>query len=681
METHIFLSLLSILLVACQVASFSISTRHERSTDLAEALAILQRQRRRAVTDYLGSDRLLTNEPYTLAEDADWLRAADVGGGNSRNPLDTEWESNGRFIDLPAPIEYDIPMDRNRVSVPVAIEPSKQELEDIFEAEDADENISQPKDNPRDLLEKKKKEEMLSVKGDGKVVQKKSFSPVVEEAVVVSPAKDADSNDGISLDTLTKDEFHALMKAVDKLQKQAVKFSEKTIETPEATVTKVEAVQSNGDPKAITIVQPASKEELKAVFDGEETPVVKETEVIVEREPNASGERIIEQQVMSNLSPNKAKELKEKELDLINVIASELEDNIEAENEKESDDEDILNDENVNEAGRRNIVGIEKQWLNRKYQNPTHKRTIKRAAAFQPAQSPPFNADELAAEISANNDDVLDDLDIAVIPPNLERFVAKILELQDQVDNLKIVSRLEDLENDVLTDALNEATLAQKEGSVTDMEFESLQQAIRIEEALQKLKNGDSSKEYPDEELKRGEPWRRKRGQDFDNTDAVIYPLEQPSSYSVIPESETELSPLVNDLQGIILEPSARQETDPDADVASFFMSNADECPAVQEYSTNCELADLYSLPVDFEARSLCNLHEMCYACGKSLQVGQDQCDLVYRAAASALCRGKENCVVESEIFLRTLKLKNRYIPHSQPLCRSTCVAQFLGML
>nr|ALC76812.1 Tpi-CL19954 [Theba pisana] len=679
MGSRFFMSLLSMLLVSCQVASFTISSRHERSTDLAEALAILQRQRRRAVTDYLGSDRLLNNDPYALEEDADWLRTADVGSDNSRNALDSDWESNGRFIDVQAPIEYGVPVGRNRISVPVAIEPSRQELEDIFDAEDADGNVSQPKINPI-FPEKKKKEEMLSVKGDGKVVQKKSFPPVDEEAIVATPAKDSDSNDGISLDTLTKDEFHALMKAVDKLQKQAVKFSEKTIETPEARVTKVEAVESNGEPKAITIVQPASKEELQAVFDGEESPLVKETEVTVEREPNASGERIIEQQVMSNISPNKAKELKENELDLINVIASELEDNIEA--EKESAERDILNAVNLNEAERSNIAGIERKWLNRKFQNPTLKRTIKRAAGFEPVQIQPYDNDDLATEINAQNNDALDDLDIALIPPNAEQFVAKILELQDEVDNLKIVSRLEDLENDVLTDALNEATLAQKEGSVTDMEFESLQQAIRIEEALQKLKNEEDSPVYLGEEVKRGEPWRRKRGQGVADIDASnFYPSQRQASYAVLPESELELSPLGNDIQGIIVEPTDRPEQDPDADVASFFMSNADECPAVQEYSTNCELADLYSLPVDFEARSLCNLHEMCYACGKSLQVGQDQCDLVYRAAASALCRGKDNCVVESEIFLRTMKLKNRYIPHSQPLCRSTCAAQFLGML
>ncbi|XP_035828242.1 uncharacterized protein LOC118477128, partial [Aplysia californica] len=107
-------------------------------------------------------------------------------------------------------------------------------------------------------------------------------------------------------------------------------------------------------------------------------------------------------------------------------------------------------------------------------------------------------------------------------------------------------------------------------------------------------------------------------------------------------------------------------------EVSSLFLKNADQCPAVREYSTNCELADLYSLPVDYEARALCNLHEMCYACGQSLSIPQEHCDRVYRVAASALCRDQKTCVVESEIFLRTMKLKTRYVPHAQPSCRST---------
>ena len=50
------------------------------------------------------------------------------------------------------------------------------------------------------------------------------------------------------------------------------------------------------------------------------------------------------------------------------------------------------------------------------------------------------------------------------------------------------MSYLEDVENDILTDALNQATLAQVKGHINPDELTSLQDAIRVEEALQQVK-------------------------------------------------------------------------------------------------------------------------------------------------------------------------------------------------
>ena len=50
------------------------------------------------------------------------------------------------------------------------------------------------------------------------------------------------------------------------------------------------------------------------------------------------------------------------------------------------------------------------------------------------------------------------------------------------------MSYLEDVENDILTDALNQATLAQVKGHINPDELSSLQDAIRVEEALQQVK-------------------------------------------------------------------------------------------------------------------------------------------------------------------------------------------------
>ena len=59
---------------------------------------------------------------------------------------------------------------------------------------------------------------------------------------------------------------------------------------------------------------------------------------------------------------------------------------------------------------------------------------------------------------------------------------------QSELDQAKIVSYLEDVENDILTDALNQATLAQVNGHINPEELTSLQDAIRVEEALQQVK-------------------------------------------------------------------------------------------------------------------------------------------------------------------------------------------------
>ena len=46
---------------------------------------------------------------------------------------------------------------------------------------------------------------------------------------------------------------------------------------------------------------------------------------------------------------------------------------------------------------------------------------------------------------------------------------------QTELDQAKLVSYLEDVENDILTDALNQATLAQVKGHINPDELTSLQ--------------------------------------------------------------------------------------------------------------------------------------------------------------------------------------------------------------
>lgn len=470
--------LFSLLLAASHVTSFSISARQKRGADLAEALAILQRQRRRVGTEHLSAGRVIHRRPLTLDDVNDLLRSSEDADENIGGNLEKNWASKADFADFQPRLEYDASGRNNGPLVSVSVKPSRRELEDIFESDDVDGNISHSPVTYDSLPEKKTKEEMINVKGDGKIVQKKSFLSNVAE-VTASFKEEGGSHDGPSQETLTKEEFHVLMKAVEKLQKQAVKFDEKIIETPEAKVTVVEALEKSGEPKEITIIQPASKEELKSVFKGDETPVVKETEVLVEKAPDESEERIVQKQVVSNVSPKEAKELKDKEADLISSIATELEDSIatEAEDENEIHETEEQEIEDLNTAINEYKAETENEWATRDREVPLQKRTAKRevSSTLQPNYETFDDAD-------AGNIDVRDYLDL--VTASLAKAKSRILELENQVDRLEEIAELEDEENDFLTDALNEATMVPQD-NVSEKELEYLQKAIRIEEELQ----------------------------------------------------------------------------------------------------------------------------------------------------------------------------------------------------
>ncbi|KAL8595674.1 hypothetical protein ACOMHN_025710 [Nucella lapillus] len=310
-----------------------------------------------------------------------------------------------------------------------------------------------------------------------------------------------------------------------------------------------------------------------------------------------------------------------------------------------------------------------------------------------------------------------------ISPPDSSELIAayiqKINELQSELDQTKLEAYLEDVENDILTDALNQATLAQVRGRINPDELTSLQDAIRVEEALQRLKsNRPDGSGIADELLedladdtdvdgsqkKRGEPWRKRNdvpqaevpvfltgdGDDVTEGDDVDDDSSEDETTSVALGKWFDANqPKVNldDLLEAAAEDLGYMGGKPDSNlierpgntkVASLFSDKAGQCPAVQEFSTDCEFA---GDSIDFEARALCNVHEMCYVCGESLGVGQSQCDFIYRAASTMLCRQDEECVLEAEIFLNTMKLKHRFVPYSQPICRSQCAAEFLSIV
>lgn len=455
------------------MVTFTVLSRHERSADLAQALAVLQRHKRRVGAESIAS---WEDAPLSTEDVHDWLNAKS-SGRRLESDFDGVWASDRRFKDFEPPLKYDFDV-RSRSPVSMAVEPSREELESIFVANEDEANVSDIKAKPEVEHDSPASQDEIIIKGAKSDLNNKDVSP----ETVLTAAKD----DNLSLSSLTKEEYKALMKAVAKLQKQAIKFSEKIVETPESKVTMVEAIDKSRTPKTVTIVQPASKDELKSLFEGMEAPVVKEMEVTMEKAPDSSAERVIEKEIISNI-PSKEREKMNSELDVIQMIASELRNNVATDAEKDiaqvlkQDAEDVYRD--------RTIQDTERDWAMRKYQrnNPLRKRTTKRAAPMAPMP---------VHEIYFDEDDDGDKKNgvIEVLNPELEsslvtKFVAKILQLQEEVDRLKLVTQLEDLENDVLTDALNEATLMQKEDTVSDMEFESVKQAIKIEEAIQVRNN------------------------------------------------------------------------------------------------------------------------------------------------------------------------------------------------
>ncbi|RUS78354.1 hypothetical protein EGW08_013874 [Elysia chlorotica] len=698
--------ILPLLLSPQEVTSFSVGGRTRRrandarNLDLAQALALLQRERRRADDgEYLTAQDLLGSRP--LGKDVnDWISSArdlmldddDLGQylGVDEEPT---WVSDDSFK------EFD-PQTQT-------VKPTQKEIESIFSNDD----------KPEESNEKKKKD-----------IKKKRSSPKVERKIVkksVPPRPvSVDDESSLSLDTLTQEEFKALMKAVGKLQRQvAAKGNDEESQGEDGFL------QDIGEPEPqqeMAIVQPASKEELQSLFAKEdddigdqeqdvdkENPdvdIVPKSEVIVEEEVKTPvGERrvlevntpqggarlteleapdgqqeIVEETLPEGSMGSMEAAIEDSEREISDALASQLERDIsqeaineeleaeEEEAEEKAEEEAAAADEAVSaaeeeiarEIGANDLAALEQMWMSKSGDIPPYaeKRTTKRAArnGLSDNYRPNGIPDDLTLERLLTNSDVEGEdgnshlpREVAGLPPPIGKFVTRIVELQDEVGQLRAIAQLADLENDVLTDALNEATMAQAPGTVSDMEFESLQQAIWVEKELQRSK--------------------------VQNSDSVLLNLSVKKKYSY---TKSEIERLLDETylnKGTL--PDLEDSDEADSGVASIFLQNADQCPAVRKYSTNCELADLYSLPVDYEARALCNLHEMCYACGHSLHVPQASCDEVYRAAAKTLCREGSACVLEAEIFLRTMKLKTRYVPHSQPTCRSTCMARFLGML
>lgn len=698
-------TLLCVLLVTSlgHATSFAVHRRTSRSTDLAEALRMLERQRRRIDNEenFMSvSPQLLGDRPLTLAELEPWV---EDGGRENGDEVNAAWLAKTLGLDEygreQEALDDSLPgtfLQEPVVSPAVEEEPTDEELDAIFGKKvnpdtQPERALAQAEAEAAEVLSKKDKEVLKLSQGDPtvKVTAPRSAEAAAVAATVIAAEAESNNSDDSTDITLTKEEFKTLWKAVEKLQKQAIDKGLAEAEAVEKAVEKdIEKAEKAAEETAVEAAQiltpepePVSKEELDNLFEEKTQEVIPtnngeivKTDVTVK---NAAGEKVAEEETVQQVStiPDKA-----------------------------------------------SLSNIDRFWYMNNMLDPEPDR--KKRNSKRTAIPPALAAAEFSKEVAGSSDSA------ALI----ESYINKINQLQSELDQAKLVAYLEDVENDILTDALNQATMAQIDGRTSPNELRSLQDAIRVEEALQQVKAKNVETEELAEALeerfgdgveeKRGEPWRKRGGNDF-QSEVPVYltgdseedkdddedggdDLDEDTTALVLGrwmdnnrQQKAELSDIYGDTSDDIsrledddnddddsikgfsnnLPALLRQVSNRKSDIASLFSDGADQCPAVKEYSTNCAFADQYGLPIDFEARALCNMHEMCYMCGQSLQVSQDQCDFIYHAASSMLCEEEDECALEAEVFLRAMKLKHRYVDFHQSICTSHCTAAFLGIV
>ncbi|XP_076436052.1 uncharacterized protein LOC143275662 [Babylonia areolata] len=732
-STH-SLCLLLLVTSAYHVTSFAIHKRHSRSTDLGDALRMLERQRRRfgdedgllpsspSSPSSSAAAQLLGERPLTLADLEPWFNAAAQQGPPPEETIDAEWLARtlgldggyGEGMEEEEEEEEGLPQDlplypqRPLPPSPVKIQPTDQELDAIF-GEKTEENggrsgmvdkKSAAGPTPA-VASKKDKEVMTDMKGDPRQdpvpvpvsvpVPETRSADVIEAKTTSSETDDDDDEDDVRL---TKAEFKALLKAVEKLQKQAVDKAQDEMEEAGEVLAEVKEKVAE------------AREQAKEEEEQEQEEEQEEEEVLTPQPQPVSKEEL------DNLFEDQSQEVIPTDHGGIVRTEKTLKD---SEGRPVGREEEV---EEVEELGpdKATLSNIEDFWYLKNYldqEGERKKRNSKRD--FIP---PALSADLPALSAELPRPEVIAPPDSAQL---IAAYIKKINELQTELDQTKLEAYLEDVENDILTDALNQATLAQVRGKINPEELTSLQDAIQVEEALQRVKAdrlqaadiadaltdevaqelaaaaaADAQEEEEEEEQKRGEPWRKRddvtqaevpvflTGDSDDVTEDGDDDSEEETTSVALGKWLDENQPKVS--LDDLLEAAAQDlgYGRPDGNligtppVASLFSSKADQCPAVREFSTNCEFA---GDSIDFEARALCNVHEMCYSCGESLGVGQTKCDFIYRMASTILCQRDQDCMTDAEIFLNTMKLKHRFVPYSQPVCRSQCTAEFLSIV
>lgn len=264
------------------VTSFAVHRRHSRSTDLADALRMLERQRRRIDNEeslLASSPQLLGDRRLTMADLEPWF---SVGPGSpSDDDSRAEWLAKTLGFDgyngvegLPEGSQPGEFLREPPAQAPLLeMEPTDQELDAIFgeKNDDVDDDGGEARASLQ--AEKKDKEIMTESKGDARSKMETRSS----DDVIVS-----DSGDDVRL---TKDEFKALLKAVEKLQKQAIDKAEEEAEEAEKVAVEVEE-------KVAEAREEAKEAEAEAEEEKEEEEEEEEARVLTPRPQPVSKEEL-----------------------------------------------------------------------------------------------------------------------------------------------------------------------------------------------------------------------------------------------------------------------------------------------------------------------------------------------------------------------------------------------------
>ncbi|XP_076454296.1 uncharacterized protein LOC143289223 [Babylonia areolata] len=659
------------------VTSFSVHRRHSRNSGLADALRMLERQRRRIDMEEklaASSQQRAEEESAERAEVESFLTSSDID--SAQNELSPAWMSktlgarSSRLVE-PSPGDLEIGEFLDEPVQPSSSEmippgPSYREGDD-----DGDDELRSP---PR--LNKKDKEVMTNVVGDARPrVQTRSSNDDVN----------TEASDDVSV---SRGEFQALVRAVETIQQEAMEKAEE--EEEEADEVMEEVQEKIAEAREEAKEEEEAEEEAEAAMEETSDPLMvgsdelgdlfeeRSEEVI----PTEHGEVIKVERTVKNSAGQPVGE--EEAVEEVQAFPGDDTDSALASSSSSSSS---------------SAPSVQDLWFVKTYldeERRRRKRTSKRG--YIPTA---LMAESPARQLMASE--------------LVQAYAERINELETDLDQAEMQTYLEDVENDLLTQALDQATLTQLHpGTLPLRELHALRDAIRVEEMLQEVKAdrtlaSDLAEELDSQvsadmgeevEEKRGEPWRKRS--DAMPAEVPVYVMGEGSDAvegttalalkdqldeddddntedPFVPFSDEDV-----DLEGYADEDGGGDDGDLTGEsagssgIASLFSEDADQCPAVQAFSTNCRFA---GHTIDFEARALCNLHEMCYACGESLGMKQNQCDFVYQAASTMLCENDRQCVKDSQLFLNAMKLKHRFVPYAQPLCRARCTARFLSII